>query len=377
MTASEITREVTSEIKLLIVEDELLIAETLSRKLKKLGYTVVDIVSSGEDAITRALQTQPDLILMDIVIEGEMDGIETAAKITSQMDIPIIYTTAYADDDTLQRAEGTGSYGYVLKPFKERELHASIKIALKQHQQVLQIEEDLAMARTSNHNKTRYISMASHDLRTPLTTIQLSTELLQNNQQQWSPETQAKNFDRIKRAVKNMSQILDEVLMLSKAESGQLVFRPETFDIVNFCQSLLEQFQPHISSKHSLSFQHIGNDGQVTLDKILLRHILMNVLSNAIKYSPEGGLIRLEVRSEEKGVKFIIEDEGIGIPDEFHRYLFKQFERASNVGNIQGTGLGLAIVKHCVDLHRGTIALQSQSGKGTKITLFLPQISSP
>lgn len=99
-----------TKTKILIVEDELLLAKNLSRKLKKLGYTVLEIVSSGNVAIQRAAEIQPDLILMDIVIKGDMDGIEAAAQIHEQLDIPVIYTTAYADDDTLQRCEGTGSY---------------------------------------------------------------------------------------------------------------------------------------------------------------------------------------------------------------------------------------------------------------------------
>ncbi|MBW3584862.1 MAG: response regulator, partial [Cyanobacteria bacterium 0813] len=117
-------------INILIVEDELLIAKNLSYKLEKLGYKIADIVSSGADAIQRAGEMEPDLILMDIVIKGDIDGIETAVRINQELDIPIIYTTAYADDETLERAENTGSYGYLVKPFKQRELHATIKIAL-------------------------------------------------------------------------------------------------------------------------------------------------------------------------------------------------------------------------------------------------------
>ena len=118
-----------SEVKILIVEDELLIAKGLARKLQKLGYTVVDIVSSGEKALEKVAETQPDLVLMDIVIKGEMDGIETAELLHERFNIPVIYVTAYADDSTLDRAEQTGSYGYLLKPYQEREVHATIKLA--------------------------------------------------------------------------------------------------------------------------------------------------------------------------------------------------------------------------------------------------------
>ncbi len=132
-----------NNIKILIVEDELLIAENLSIKLKNLGYTVANIVSSGNAALKYINSDKPDLILMDIAIKGKMDGIQTVAKIKNIAEIPIIFLTAYADDETLERATQTGCYGYILKPFKDRELHATIKIALKKHQETTVTQNSL------------------------------------------------------------------------------------------------------------------------------------------------------------------------------------------------------------------------------------------
>ena len=126
-------------ITVLIVEDELLIAYSLSQKLKKLGYQVIGIVSSGDEALTICAEQTPDIVLMDIVIQGEIDGIQTATAIYQNYQIPVIYLTAYADDKTLLRAERSNSYGYLLKPFKERELHATIKIALQKHRKELEL----------------------------------------------------------------------------------------------------------------------------------------------------------------------------------------------------------------------------------------------
>lgn len=131
--------KIVSTPQILIVEDELLIAQNLSRKLQKLGYSVAAIVSSGEAAIAAVLEKDPDLVLMDIVIKGDMDGIRTAEIIYKEYGVPVIYITAYADDMTLQRAEQTGSYGYILKPFNERALHATIKLALSKHHQQAEI----------------------------------------------------------------------------------------------------------------------------------------------------------------------------------------------------------------------------------------------
>ncbi|GAB4239184.1 MAG: hypothetical protein Kow0049_26320 [Stanieria sp.] len=127
-----------NQTKILIIEDELLIADNLARKLTKLDYTVVAIVSTGEAALEQVQQQPIDLILMDVVLKGNLDGIETASQIQAIINIPIVYLTAYADENTLERAEKTNSYGYVLKPCRERELHATIKIALKKHQELTQ-----------------------------------------------------------------------------------------------------------------------------------------------------------------------------------------------------------------------------------------------
>ncbi|MGC9516076.1 MAG: methanogen output domain 1-containing protein [Methanomicrobiales archaeon] len=123
-----------SNAKILVVEDESIVAMGIKHKLENLGYQVVDTVLSGEDAVKRAKETQPDLILMDIVLKGEMDGIDASNEIKKRYDIPVIYLTAYSDEEMLERARVTEPYGYILKPFKKSELNANIKMALYKHQ---------------------------------------------------------------------------------------------------------------------------------------------------------------------------------------------------------------------------------------------------
>lgn len=359
-------------INILIVEDELLIAKNLSHKLEKLGYQIADIVSSGADAIQRAGEIKPDLILMDIVIKGEIDGIETAAIIHQELDIPIIYTTAYADDETLQRAENSGSYGYLLKPFKEREIHATIKIALMKHQEAVKMQKLIALAAAKSENRARFVSMAYHDLNTPLTTIQLSAEMLEDSKFPSAPGTTNKNVTRIKKAVSNMSGLLEDILMLSKAELGKLSLNLNQINVTEFCTSILEELQPIVTDKHLVTFLAQTEPLHANLDVKLLHHLLTNLLSNAIKYSPNGGNVTLELRHENQKIIFCIRDEGIGMTAEYQGKLFQQFERDANVGNIKGSGLGLCIVKHIVDLHGGTISVESAIGKGTTFIVALP-----
>lgn len=127
--------------KILIVEDELLIATSLSKKLKKLGYQIADMVASGKEALATIKKASPDLVLMDIILQGDLDGIETAEKVRKKFNIPVIFLTAYSDDETLNRVEQSGAYGFILKPFKDREIHASIKLALRKSKQYNDLEE--------------------------------------------------------------------------------------------------------------------------------------------------------------------------------------------------------------------------------------------
>lgn len=352
--------------KILIVEDELLIAKGLARKLKKMGYTVVDIVSSGAKAIEKTAETQPDIILMDIVIKGEIDGITTAEKIRKKSNIPIIYITAYADDETLERAEITGSYGYILKPFKERELHATIKMALNKHQEFLKTI-------AANQEKSRYLSIAAHDLRNPLTTILGSSELLRDYSHKLSPDKKKQYFDNISQAASNMNEVLEELLLISKAEEGKLTFTPEVIDIVEFFGNVVKPFQTTLDAEYNLIFLCQHQSYQTLVDRNILHHVLINLISNAIKYSPNGGKIMLELICEEDKIYFTVQDDGIGIPQTYlTSQLFKVFERANNVGSIKGTGLGLSIVKQEVELHGGTIELDSKEGKGTTVKVTIP-----
>jgi len=361
-----------NEVKILIVEDELLIAKGLSRKLKKLGYAVVDIVSSGEAALEKVAEIQPDLVLMDIVIKGKMDGIEAALKIHDFYKIPVIYLTAYADDDTLERARTSGSYGYILKPYKERELHATIKMALQKHQKDVQLQRSLAEAEAIGQEKSRYLSLASHDLRNPLTTIMMSAELLEKYDRKFTSDKKLTLLKRIKAAANNMNLLLEDVLTLSKTESGKITLNPTPLDLVEFSRNLLELLQCNSGEQHHLIFHSQGDFSQACLDKNLLIHILTNLVSNAIKYSPEGGNISLEAIGEPQQVTFRICDEGIGMPPDYKDKLFQQFERGSNVGQIKGTGLGLSIVKRAVELHDGQISFESEEGQGTTVIVTLP-----
>jgi signal transduction histidine kinase len=372
--------------EILVVEDEVIIAEAIAESLKKQGYKVTAIVSTGEEAIQEAAATQPDLVLMDIVLEGDMDGIAAADKIRTDFNIPTVFLTAYADEETLQRAKLTDPFGYILKPFQQRDLHATIEIALHRHELETKMRQALETAEQKANRQSKYVSIAAHELRNPLSAIVGSAKLLELNSSKLDEETQIKCLNLMKSASQTMSQLIEDMLVIGRAESEQLKFNPAPLNLEEFCRRLVEQMQLEIEKKHQLSFDCIGEKTIATLDQRLLHHILSNLLSNAIKYSPQGGEVRLELEFQEAEAEalspirsdpvviFRIQDSGIGIPKEDQDKLFEAFHRCSNVGEIKGTGLGLAIVKKAVELHGGAIAFESKVGVGTTFIIILPSI---
>lgn len=354
--------------KILIVEDELIVAEDMADTLRSFGYQVVAIVSTGEKALAKISHTLPDLVLMDIMLKGDLDGVETAEKIRETWDVPIIFLTANADENTVERATSTEPFGYLVKPVQERDLKRNIEIALRRHSSERKIKDQMEsadnlrkQAEEERDSKSRYISMASHEFRTPLTTILMSSELLKQYGSKLSEEKKQKHFARIETAVKTMNQLLEDVLTLGKAESGKICFKPAPLNLVEFCHDLVDMLQQNSGSKHKLIFKYEGDLTDAVMDEKLLHHILSNLISNAIKYSPLGGNVLLEASRQEDKVVFRVQDWGIGIPMPDLAKLFDAFHRAKNVGTIPGTGLGLAIVKRAVDLHDGTISVRSET----------------
>jgi signal transduction histidine kinase len=357
--------------KILVVEDEFIIGKWLARTLTKLGYEVTNIVASGEEAIKEISVNIPDLILMDIVIQGDMDGIETAMKIQENHNIPIIYVTAYADDETIDRAEKTNFYGYILKPLKEKQIQATIRIAWQKHEQKITLEKSLENS-TTDQNQSRYVAIASHDLRVPLSTIQTSVELLRDYDDKLTEQKKQNLLEKIHLSSVNMNQLIEDLLTMYQWELGTREFKPELIDIKEFIEDLIYNIQIIAKDNHQFILDLPSTDNLIKLDQKLLKHIMYNLISNAIKYSPHGGEITIKVDREPDKINIKIEDQGIGIPPEYQNKMFQEFERAHNVGNIKGTGLGLSIVKQAVELHRGKITFQSQLGRGTKFTILLP-----
>ncbi|MDJ0678704.1 MAG: PAS domain S-box protein [Xenococcaceae cyanobacterium MO_167.B52] len=225
--------------------------------------------------------------------------------------------------------------------------------------------------------KTRFFSMASHEFRTPLSTVLAAAQLMENSPNIWqdSPK-RLRNLHRIQNSVKHMVQLLDDILTINRAETGKLEFNPKPLPLKQFCRQCVEEMQLSAGSKHIITFVAPTQEVHALLDEKLLRSILANLLSNGIKYSPQGGQILVSLEFTLDNIQIRIQDQGIGIAPEDQARLFQPFHRGQNVRRIPGTGLGLVVVQKCIDLHGGTINIASEQDQGTIVTVTLPLSNS-
>ncbi|QIR40680.1 PAS domain S-box protein [Tolypothrix sp. PCC 7910] len=239
-----------------------------------------------------------------------------------------------------------------------------------------QLEQELITALEKeielNELKSRFITMTSHEFRTPLSTILSSSELLEHYRHKWTDEKQLIHIHRIQTSVHRMTEMLNDILFIGKAEAGILEYHPTSFDLVAYCHKLVAEVQLDHHNQHRISFHSQAEFIECYIDEKLLKHILSNLLTNAIIYSPDDRNVNFTLTCQNGRAIFEIQDQGIGIPETDLPHLFASFHRASNVGNIIGTGLGLAIVKKCVDIHQGEIFVTTQLGVGTTFTVTLP-----
>lgn len=372
----------------LVVDDtpeNLAVVNSLLRGLYK-----VKIASDGEQSLSIARSAQPDLILLDIMMPG-LDGYEVCRRLKGDpltADIPVIFLTAKSHEDGEQLGFDLGAVDYITKPISPPLLLARVRaqLSLKEARDALERrnQEDkhrfeLAMAQQMELNalKSTFVSMTTHEFRTPLASILSSQELLRHYYERLAAQERVGVLDNIESAARRMVAMLDQVLTLGRADANLLEFKPHPVNLAAFCRQLREEVLtgriavPDVDGD-PLTLTLELEEENVMVDEKLLRHIFGNLLSNALKYSPHRLGAHFHVARLDQGLRFQVQDRGIGIPPEDVPRLFGNFHRAANVGDIPGTGLGLSIVKRAVESHGGSISVESQLGVGTCFTVLLP-----
>ena len=386
----------------LIVDDTIYNIQLLSLMLIRQGYEVSQ-ATNGIQALEIATKELPDIILLDIRMP-DMNGYEVCRKLKENSitrDIPIIFISSVEEPSEKVEAFSVGGVDCISKPFQLIEVLARIETHLRlcSLQKRLQVQnEQLQMAATLltrslqqerelSQMKSNFISVVSHEFRTPLTTIQSASELLEYYE--WTKEERVEQLHQIQSEVKHMTALMEDVLFLSRTNANKSKINLSKFDLLGFCSQLLRQIQRtsaknytllsslHLFANFNISIEnpHLQSDLPeliVKMDEKILRQILTNLITNAIKYSPQNSTINFSYNVDQTHVTFIISDQGIGIPEEDLEHLFSAFHRGKNVGILPGTGLGLSIVKNCVDVHNGSISVKSQLNIGTEFTVTLP-----
>lgn len=251
-----------------------------------------------------------------------------------------------------------------------RKLSEEIK---KEKEVEAQLEANLTKEKELNQLKSRFISTTSHEFRTPLTTVLSSAELILRNIGKINDDKILAYVNRIKNSVAYLTKLMDDIITLNKADSGNLKNQPSKINLKELCEEALETAQMFSTNRHTADFLYLPTQEEYILDGKLMRFIISNLLVNAFKYSPNGGKVILEVNANENELVIKISDEGIGIPEEEKSHLFEPFYRSSNSVDIQGTGLGLSIVKKSVELQNGKISFESKIDIGTSFTITLPK----
>ncbi|MFW5690998.1 MAG: PAS domain S-box protein [Chloroflexota bacterium] len=233
------------------------------------------------------------------------------------------------------------------------------------------LKDELERQREINTTRSQFMSILSHEFRTPLATILSSIGLLEDYADRLNSERKAYHFGKIKAQINHLVGLMEDVLLIGKAESGTLNVDYEPVDVQGFIRELVDEIG-NIYSAHRFEVGNFEDKVTAMLDRRLLRQAISNLLTNAAKYSPEGSVVLVTMQADDSAMTIKVQDQGVGIPAGEQQHIFEPFRRASNVGSTRGTGLGLAIVRQAIDLHGGDLHLHSTVGRGTTVTVLLP-----
>jgi len=363
----------TKKARVMIVEDNHVNAVYLKKVLCNLGYHIYHTSETGDDSIQylkESFPDMPDIILMDIMFPGVMDGIDAAEYIMTNYNIPVIYLTSYSQDQILDRAKKTVPYGYVLKPFQKHEIKATIEIALYKHQVNIQLQKEkeekeqlILRLKRLNDDLKHFIHGVSHDLHEPIRTIVCFSELLKNHLN----DNQDKEIDFFINLIINsasriksfMNSVLSYTILNTTEKEFEWVETKDIFDhAVNNLNCMIRETQASI--QYSLPMPKLYGD------KNQLIQVFQNLISNSIKYcSQQQPEIKINVNESDTEWQVSFQDNGIGIENKYFDKIFLMFKRIHSKEEYPGDGLGLSICKRIIEFHHGRIWLTSEPGVGT------------
>ncbi|TYQ31223.1 hybrid sensor histidine kinase/response regulator [Pseudanabaena sp. UWO310] len=366
-------------IPVIIVEDERLVAQDIAQILRDEGYTICAIAVDAQTAIQKILEYSPKLVLLDIRIKGDIDGIKLAQFIQSFCDIPVVYLTAFSDAETLKRAQSTNPMGYVVKPFRQEQLLSTLAIALTTHRAQNDEQKETTL-------KEKLLSVVSHELRTPLNAILGFSDCLKEEVFGSINPKQLEAIQVINSSGDHLLNLVNNMIDLSMLEAGEFKLTIEPMSLAALCQTCLGCVAK-IAVPKRIKVESKIQEGipSMILDERRIFQALMHLLNNAVKFTPENGHIILELTCENQPdyqresnfttpVRISVTDSGIGIATEDLHRIFQPFKQVDTgySRKYDGMGLGLTFVKKIIELHGGSVEATSELGVGSRFTISLP-----
>jgi two-component system, sensor histidine kinase and response regulator len=381
MTASDGVA-VQSGARIMIVEDERILALDLAETLDELGYTVAGMASRGDEAIELARRLDPQLILMDVRLDGDLDGIATAETIRDEHDVPVVFLTAHADDDTLHRATSSDAAAYLVKPFKAPDLRCVIEIALHKHAADRRLRENerwleqtlqqrTAALEATNRELEAFNYSVAHDLRAPLRGIDSFSQLLIERYSQRLDHEGLAYLNRVRASASRMSQLIDALLSL--AQVGRSDMQPLDLDFSQLVQSVTSELAAANPDRNVPMV--IAPGMRAYADPRMLRIVVANLLENAWKFTARRQRPAVEVGPVQNTAlpTYYVRDNGAGFDPAYASRLFGAFQRLHPDREFPGTGIGLAIVQRVIARHGGTVWADSRPDQGATFYFTLPR----
>jgi signal transduction histidine kinase len=350
--------------RILIVEDEFVVACDLTDTLEQLGYVVIDAVATGEEAIAKAAALRPSAILMDIRLAGAIDGIEAASRIRSANNIPIVFLSAHSNEETLQRATATEPFGYLVKPFKAPELRCALEVAIQLNGKLeRQVASRTLELEAANQELEAFSASIAHDLRTPLRGIAGFSEILIQDHAEGLGPDGLEHVVTVQRAAHHMTGLIDDLIGLARSRHGELVRAP--VDVSRLAHEAIARLRA--AEPYRVVDVDIADAITIQGDERLLGVVLDNLLGNAWKYTArrERAAISVGTARRDGADTCFVRDNGAGFDVARADRLFEAFERFHAASEFEGTGLGLAIVQRILARHGGRVWADSEVGVGT------------
>jgi len=360
---------------ILIVDDVPKNLQLMGKILRDRGYEIA-MATNGKEALETLKDIHPDLILLDIMMP-EMDGYETCKIIKANkdfQDIPIIFLTGRSDTDDVVKGLKLGAIDYVSKPFNTSELllRVSTYLELKKSRDLLrQKNKELEEL---NASKDKFFSIISHDLKSPFQGLIGLTELLYEDIESMKKEDILEFTKMINESSRNLLSLLENLLEWSVLERNKQQFQPEKTDLKAIIEKNIQLFEANCSKKNVSLQNQVDKEIKAWADRNMIDTVVRNLVSNAIKYTPEGGTISMDAVELDGEVQVTVTDTGVGMDERTRDRLFRLDEMRSHPGtnNEKGTGLGLLICKELVEKNNGDISVESEPGQGSSFTFRLP-----